>query len=89
MSCIYNIIEKKKKKIPPALIQPTNHSWKISVHKISTILQGKTYILLMLPTMKTNLKEWTDNKTFQFRNDLLWTGLQGNYLLWTKKVLGK
>ena len=23
-------------------------------------------------------KEWTDDKAFQFRNDLLWTGLEGN-----------
>ena len=76
-------LEKKKNYIKLSTLQTQK------VQKISTILQGKTYILLMLPTMKTNLKEWTDNKTFQFRNDLLWTGLQGNYLLWTKKVLGK
>ena len=26
----------------------------------------------------------TDNKTFQFRNDLLWTGLGEKYFLWAK-----
>ena len=29
-------------------------------------------------------KVWTDNKTFQFRNDLLWTGLGEKYFLWAK-----
>ena len=51
---------------------------------MSTMLQGKTYILLALLTMKSKLKtaakEWTDNKTFRFRIYLLWTGLGGNYL---------
>ena len=39
--------------------------------------------------LKLAAKKWTDNITFQFRNDLLWTGLQGNYLLATKIFLGK
>ena len=30
------------------------------------------------------VKEMTDDKTFGFRNDLLWTGLGGNYFLWAK-----
>ena len=29
-------------------------------------------------------KEWTGDKTVRFRNDLLWTGLGGNYFLWSK-----
>ena len=29
-------------------------------------------------------KEWTDRRMFQFRNDLLWTGLGGNYFPWAK-----
>ena len=37
---------------------------------------------------KMAAKKWTDIKTFQFRNDLLWTGLEGNYFLWTKTFSG-
>ena len=55
---------------------------------MSTMLQGKTYILLMSIQQKQKLKmaakDWTDDKTFQFRNDLLWTGLRDNYFLWAK-----
>ena len=29
-------------------------------------------------------KESADDKTFRFRNDLLWTGMGGNYFLWAK-----
>ena len=29
-------------------------------------------------------KEWTDDKTFRFRNDLLWAGLGRNYFLCVK-----
>ena len=40
---------------------------------MSTRLQGKTCILLTLPTVKKKkkmaAKEWTDDKTFQFRNE--------------------
>ena len=49
---------------------------------MSTIIQGKTDILLMLPAMKKveimnmEAKQWTDDKMFQFRNDLS-TGLGG------------
>ena len=32
-------------------------------------------------------REWSDNETFLFRN-VLWTGLGGNYFLWTKTFLG-
>ena len=28
--------------------------------------------------------EWTDDKTFRLRNDLLWTGLGEKYFLWVK-----
>ena len=34
--------------------------------------------------LKMAAKEWIDDKMFQFRNDLLWLGLGGNYLLWAK-----
>ena len=53
---------------------------------MSLTLQGKTYLLLMPPTIKLNMtaKEWTDDKTFRFRNDLLCTGLGENYFLWKK-----
>ena len=42
-----------------------------------------SHILLTLPTMQKKKKkmaarEWADNKTFQQRNDLLWTGLGQN-----------
>ena len=43
-------LEKKKNYIKLSTLQTQK------VQKISTILQGKTYILLMLPTMKTKLK---------------------------------
>ena len=33
-------------------------------------------------------KEWTDDKTFQFRNDLFCTGLGENYFLWVKTFYG-
>ena len=29
-------------------------------------------------------KEWTEDKIFLLRNDLLWTGLGGNAFLWAK-----
>ena len=29
---------------------------------------------------------WIDDKTFPFRNDLLWTGLGENEFLWAKHV---
>ena len=29
-------------------------------------------------------KQLNDDKMFRFRNNLLWTGLRGNYFLWTK-----
>ena len=29
-------------------------------------------------------KEWTDNKTFRFRNDPLCNRLRENYFLWAK-----
>ena len=32
-------------------------------------------------------KEWSDNETFLFRNNL-WTGLGGNYFLWAKTFPG-
>ena len=53
---------------------------------MSTMLLGKTYILLMLTTIKLNVAamESTDNEMFRFRNNLLWTGMGGNYLLWVK-----
>ena len=56
------------------------------IQKMSNILWGKTYILLVLSTIKLNMaaKEWTDSKTFWFRNNLLWTGLGENYFLWVK-----
>ena len=31
-------------------------------------------------------KEWTDDKTFQFRKDLLWAGLGGNYFIGAKTL---
>ena len=34
-------------------------------------------------------KEWTDNKTFQFRNYLLWTGLGGKNFPMGKTIFGK
>ena len=49
---------------------------------MSAIIQGKTDILLMLPAMKKveimnmEAKQWTDDKMFQFRNDLS-TGVGG------------
>ena len=55
---------------------------------MSTMLQGKTYIFLTLPTIKQKLKmaakEWMDGKMCQFTNDLLGTRLGGNCLLWAK-----
>lgn len=56
------------------------------------MLQGKIYILLSLSTIKTKIemvpKERTGHKTFQFRNDLNWTGLGENYFLCAKAFLG-
>ena len=56
------------------------------------MLQVKTYILLTIPTLKTKIKntakEWTENTKFRFRNDLIWTELGGNYLLWAKACHG-
>ena len=34
--------------------------------------------------LKVVAKDWTDDKTFQLRNDLFWAGLGGNYFLWPK-----
>ena len=56
------------------------------IQNMFTTLQCKTYILLMLPSLKTKIKmaaakEWTDGETFQFRNYLLWNRLGGNYFL--------
>ena len=34
--------------------------------------------------LKMAAKEWTDDKTFRFRNDLLWAGPGGDYVLWGK-----
>ena len=56
------------------------------------MLQGKIGILLTLSTIKTSIemvpKERTGHKTFQFRNDLNWTGLGENYFLCTRAFLG-
>ena len=52
------------------------------------MLQSKTYILLTFPTIKTKIKnmsnEWTDNETFRFRNALFWTAV-GKKLLFMGK----
>ena len=34
--------------------------------------------------LKMAAKEWTDDKVFQFRNDLLWIGLGRKYFLWAE-----
>ena len=34
------------------------------------------------------VKERTDDKTFGFRNNLLWTGLEGNYFFLAKTFEG-
>ena len=56
------------------------------------MLQCKTYSLFTFPKTKTKIKmvakEWTDDKTFQFRNDLFCTGLGENYFLWVKTFYG-
>ena len=39
--------------------------------------------------LKMAAKEWTDDKVFQFRNNLLWIGLGGKYFLWAKAFQGK
>ena len=57
------------------------------VQKVSAMLQGKTCVLFMLPAikkLKMAAKEWTDDKTFRFRNDLLWAGPGGDNVLWAK-----
>ena len=38
----------------------------------------------MPPTITLNMAIWTEDKMFQFRNNLLWAGLGGNYVLWVK-----
>ena len=54
---------------------------------MSIIVQWKTlfcpHFLKVKQKLKIAAKERTDHKTFQFRNDILWTGL-GNYFLWAK-----
>ena len=55
---------------------------------MSNISQDKAYILLTMATIlkkKMAAKEWTNDKTFRFRNCLLWTGLGRNYFLRAKK----
>ena len=46
----------------------------------------------MLPLIKQKLevaaKEWTDNKMFPFRDDLLQTRLGEKYFLWEKTFQG-
>ena len=32
------------------------------------------------------VRGWTDDKTFRFRNDLLWTGLGEKYFIWAEAI---